>query len=127
MKVFNHKNSVSNLRKNAIELEKKLGINTKSMDISNSCIAGGTIALLLGMVAAPLIIIGAILDVLGFLLMFKKSYWNSYRWDKAVQLYLKKNYSQSKVYLDKLPSKEKEKPAYREMVDLINGAKKLTI
>lgn len=120
-----NKNGASNLRKNVIELEKKLGISTKAMDISNSCIAGGTIALLLGMAAAPLIIIGAILDVLGFLLMFKKSYWNSYRWDKAVQLYLKKNYSKSKVYLDKLPSKEKETPAYREMLNLLNGTLEL--
>lgn len=123
MKAFNHKNNSSKLRKDVIDLEKKLGISTKAMDISTSCIVGGSTSLLLGMAITPLIIIGAILDIIGFVLMFRKSYWNAYRWDKAIQLYLKENYTQSKACLDKLSSKEKEKPAFREMADLINGSK----
>lgn len=127
MKFFNQKNNASKLRKDVIDLEKKLGISTKAMDISTSCIVGGSTSLLLGMAISPLIIIGAILDIAGFVLMFRKSYWNAYRWDKAIQLYLKKNYTQSQECLDKLSSKEKEKPSYGEMLNLINGAKEITL
>lgn len=127
MKFFNQKNNASKLRKDVTDLEKKLGISTKAMDISTSCIVGGSTSLLLGMAISPLIIIGAVLDIAGFVLMLRKSYWNAYRWDKAVQMYLKKNYAQSKAYLDKLSSKEKEKPSYGEMLNLINGAKEITI
>ena len=53
------------------------------------------------------------------ILMSKKSYWNAYRWNRAMLMYVKNDYLKCETYLNKLSPEEKEKEPYKIMLNLL--------
>lgn len=112
--------SNSNLWEGVKELKNQLGINTKGKNKPAYYVYGGLLCVILGFGTPILLLIGLVLDILGVISMCKKSYWDAYRWHKAIEMYKRGNYAKSKAYLYKLSNLEKESDAYGKMMDLLS-------
>lgn len=107
----------SNIRKSVKELEKSLGINTNPKNLPMYFILGGWLCVI--STIKPIIVVGLILASIAFVLSFRKSYKNAYRWNKTITFYFNNDIEKAENYLDKLPASEKEGEAYKKMVKLL--------
>ncbi|MGL4847866.1 MAG: hypothetical protein ACRC28_02910 [Clostridium sp.] len=116
------------LEKNMKALEKYLGIDTESSRRPAYFTFGGLFIILFGCllnivssVGNAFLIIGILLEVIGLILIMKKSYWIAYKWNRSIVMYLKDDNKESLEYLEKLPKEEKETEAYKKMKKLLEN------
>lgn len=113
-------NSIIQSKNKVLELEKVLGIDTSAKNKPAYCVYLGLFLIIVGISIVPLFILGFILDVIGLILMCRKDYWNAYRWYRAMLMYSQNDYLRCEEYLNKLSQEEKEKEAYKIMLNLLN-------
>lgn len=116
--ITSSKNNNPKIKDRVKELEKSLGINTNPRNTPGYLILAAWLCVLSSI--DLIIIVGLILASIGLVLSFRKSYKNSYKWNKAITLYFNNDIQKARTYLDKLSSSEKEGQAYKEMLKLLN-------
>ncbi|PRR78044.1 DNA polymerase III subunit epsilon [Clostridium liquoris] len=115
----NNSNSVARSGNKILELENTLGVDTSAKNKPAYCVYLGLFLIILGTSISALLIFGIVLDIIGMILMSKKSYWNAYRWNRAMLMYVKNDYLKCETYLNKLSPEEKEKEPYKIMLNLL--------
>ncbi|MGL4873184.1 MAG: hypothetical protein ACRC30_00835 [Clostridium sp.] len=108
-----------NLEKNMKALEEYLGISTEASRRPTYFVFAGLFLLLLGLLFNIFLIIAILLELIGLILIMKKSYWTAYKWNRSIVMYLKNDNKESLEYLEKLSKEEKEKESYKKMKKLL--------